>query len=43
MSRTEAIQVLLVHREFFGEEVYDAITMAIDALETLERMEDDLK
>ena len=43
MTVTDAVQVLLVHREFFGEEVYEALTMAIEALETLDRMEDDLK
>ena len=43
MSIQEAVMILTVHKEFFGDEVHDALEMAIDALEFMERREDDLK
>lgn len=43
MTRQEAIEILRIHKEFFGEEIETALNMAIESLEQAERMEDDVK
>lgn len=43
MTNEEAIEILRIHKEFFGEEIETALNMAIDALEKEMMEEDDLK
>lgn len=41
MKVDDALNILYVHREFFGEEVYDALTMAISVLEEKRNNDDE--